>query len=65
MLSDLTQQEKRVLAAMAQGLGNQGIADLLTIEKTTVEITSTRFTANWLSARSLNATVALMQYCAS
>jgi DNA-binding NarL/FixJ family response regulator len=36
-LSELTQQEKRVLAAMAQGLGNQGIADLLTIEKTTVE----------------------------
>jgi DNA-binding NarL/FixJ family response regulator len=36
-LSELTPQEQRVLAAMAQGLGNQGIADLLTIEKSTVE----------------------------
>jgi DNA-binding NarL/FixJ family response regulator len=36
-LSELTQQEQRVLAAMAQGYDNQAIAALLTIEKSTVE----------------------------
>lgn len=33
----LTQQEQRILASMAQGLDNQAIAETLTIEKSTVE----------------------------
>jgi DNA-binding NarL/FixJ family response regulator len=36
-LDQLTNQEQRVLSAMAQGLDNQSIAVLLTIEKSTVE----------------------------
>ncbi len=36
-LDQLTNQEQRVLAAMAQGYDNQSIAALLTIEKSTVE----------------------------
>ena len=36
-LDQLTRQEQRILAEMAQGLDNQGIAELLTIEKSTVE----------------------------
>ena len=36
-LEPLTKQEQRVLAAMAQGFDNQTIAELLTIEKSTVE----------------------------
>jgi DNA-binding NarL/FixJ family response regulator len=36
-LGELTNQEQRVLAAMAQGHDNQSIAALLTIEKSTVE----------------------------
>jgi DNA-binding NarL/FixJ family response regulator len=36
-LDQLTNQEQRVLSAMAQGLDNQSIAALLTIEKSTVE----------------------------
>jgi DNA-binding NarL/FixJ family response regulator len=36
-LDQLTSQEQRVLGAMAQGLDNQSIAALLTIEKSTVE----------------------------
>ncbi len=36
-LEQLTRQEQRILSAMAQGLDNQAIAELLTIEKSTVE----------------------------
>jgi DNA-binding NarL/FixJ family response regulator len=36
-LEQLTKQEQRILSAMAQGLDNQAIAELYTIEKSTVE----------------------------
>ncbi len=36
-IQQLTNQEQRILAGMAQGLDNQGIAETLTIEKSTVE----------------------------
>jgi DNA-binding NarL/FixJ family response regulator len=36
-LDQLTKQEQRIISAMAQGLDNQAIAELYTIEKSTVE----------------------------